>query len=51
MYSAALYIIITWRGLAALLILELGQCEGLMTGMGEKLETPMPFLFPPTKTN
>jgi len=28
--------IITWRGLAALLILELGQCEGLTTGMGEK---------------
>ncbi len=26
--------IITWRGLAALLILEVGQCEGLRTGMG-----------------
>ena len=36
----------TWRGLAALLILEEGQCEGLTAGMGEKLETPMPFLFP-----
>ena len=35
--------IITWRGLAALLILEEGQCEGLNTGMGEKLRTPMPF--------
>ena len=37
---------ITRRGLTALLILELGQCEGLTTGMGEKLESPMPFLFP-----
>ena len=37
---------ITWRGLAALLILDTGQCEGLKAGMGEKLETPMPFLFP-----
>ena len=36
----------TWRGLAALLILVRGQCEGLRSGMGEKLETPMPFLFP-----
>lgn len=27
--------IITWRGLAALLILEVGQCEGLNAGMGE----------------
>ena len=35
--------IIAWRGLAALLILDWGQCEGLTTGMGEKLETPMPF--------
>ena len=26
--------IITWRGLAALLILAQGQCEGLNTGMG-----------------
>ena len=26
----------TWRGLAALLILELRQCEGLRAGMGEK---------------
>ena len=26
--------IITWRGLAALLILGEGQCEGLSTGMG-----------------
>ena len=29
-----------------LLILVWGQCEGLKSGMGEKLETPMPFLFP-----
>ena len=28
--------IITWRGLAALLILAQGQCEGLSIGMGEK---------------
>ena len=28
--------IITWRGLAALLILVQGQCEGLTAGMGEK---------------
>jgi hypothetical protein len=27
---------ITGRGLAALLILGEGQCEGLITGMGEK---------------
>lgn len=27
--------IITWRGLAALLILEVRQCEGLNAGMGE----------------
>ena len=27
--------IFTWRGLAALLILEEGQCEGLAAGMGE----------------
>ena len=26
--------IITWRGLAALLILDWGQCEGLNAGMG-----------------
>jgi len=26
----------TWRGLAALLILELRQCEGLRAGMDEK---------------
>lgn len=26
--------IITWRGLAALLILAQGQCEGLNTGIG-----------------
>ena len=26
---------ITWRGLAALLILEERQCEGLTAGMGE----------------
>lgn len=38
--------IITWRGLAALLILTWGQCEGLRLGMGEKQNTPMPFLFP-----
>ena len=23
-----------------------GQCEGLNAGMGAKVETPMPFLFP-----
>ena len=40
--------IIAWRGLAALLILDEGQCEGLNAGMGEKLESPMPFLFPYT---
>jgi len=28
--------IITWRGLAALLILTWGQCEGLSIGVGEK---------------
>ena len=28
--------IITWRGLAALLILVQGQCEGLRSRMGEK---------------
>ena len=28
--------IITWRGLAALLILGMGQCEGMRSGMGEK---------------
>ena len=27
--------IIAWRGLAALLILGEGQCEGLTAGMGE----------------
>ena len=42
--------IITWRGLAALLILGMGQCEGLRSGMGES-RIPMPFLFPLTKTN
>jgi len=26
--------IIAWRGLAALLILDWGQCEGLNAGMG-----------------
>ena len=35
MYSEWLYIV-TWRGLAALLILVQGQCEGLRAGMGEK---------------
>jgi len=34
MYSVDVYII-TWRGLAALLILVQGQCEGLTAGMGE----------------
>ncbi len=29
--------IIAWRGLAALLILVWGQCEGLRAGMGEKV--------------
>ena len=27
--------IVAWRGLAALLILTWGQCEGLSIGMGE----------------
>ena len=27
--------IVTWRGLAALLILGMGQCESLKSGMGE----------------
>ena len=45
MYSEAVFII-AWRGLAALLILVRGQCEGLTAGMGGKVETPMPFLFP-----
>ena len=44
--SSELSCIITWRGLAALLILNTGQCEGLIVGMSEKLESPMPFLFP-----
>ena len=43
-----MYIILIGRGLAALLILAKGQCEGLNSGMGEKLESPMPFLFPYT---
>ena len=38
--------IITWRGLTTLLILVRRQCEGLIPGMGEKLDSPMPFLFP-----
>ena len=48
MYSLQPYII-TWRGLAALLILDMGQCEGLNTGMGTKVKNPMPFLFPVIK--
>ena len=35
--------IITWRGLVTLLILVWGQCEGLRSGMSEKLDSPMPF--------
>ena len=34
---------ITWRGLSALLILGMGQCEGLRSRMSENLESPMPF--------
>ena len=37
--------IITWRGLAALLILGMGQCEGLRSGMGESRNSHA-FLFP-----
>jgi hypothetical protein len=37
--------IVTWRGLAALLILGMGQCAGLNTGMGEKLEYSHAFLL------
>ncbi len=40
--------IITRRGLATLLILRKRQCEGLNVGMGERLDSPMPFLFPYT---
>ena len=36
MYSYMVVYIVTWRGLAALLILGMGQCEGLRSGMGEK---------------
>ena len=35
MYSRFVVNIITWRGLAALLILGKGQCEGLNAGMSE----------------
>ena len=35
-----------WRGLAALLILGVRQCEGLRLGMSESRFLPMPFLFP-----
>ena len=35
MYRKEAYII-AWRGLAALLILNTGQCEGLIVGMGTK---------------
>lgn len=35
----------TWRGLAALLILERGQCEGLRSGMGESRKLPCLFCF------
>ena len=34
-YSVHVEYIIAWRGLAALLILREGQCEGLNVGMGE----------------
>ena len=34
-YSMKVVYIIAWRGLAALLILNTGQCEGLIVGMGE----------------
>ena len=50
MYRNVLYIF-TWRGPAALLILEKGQCEDLNTGMGTEVEVPMPFLFPMTNLN
>jgi hypothetical protein len=51
MYSCLVVNIVAWRGLAALLILGKGQCEGLTTGMSEKLESPMPFLFPDLNLN
>lgn len=38
--------IITWRGLAALLILDWGQCEGLNAGMGRSSYSHAFFLFP-----
>ena len=34
MYSVWLTFIIAWRGLAALLILEVRQCESLKSGIG-----------------
>ena len=40
--------IIAWRGLAALLILVWGQCEGLKSGMGE-CRNSHAFFFPPPK--
>jgi len=43
MYSVDVYII-TWRGLAALLILVQGQCEGLTAGMGESRNSHAFFL-------
>jgi hypothetical protein len=38
-----MYIIFIGRGLAALLILGEGQCEGLNTGMSEKVRTSQAF--------
>ena len=37
-----------WRGLAELLILIKGQCEGLIGGISDGKFTPAPFLFPST---
>ena len=44
MYSRRVHII-AWRGLAALLILDEGQCEGLNTGMGRSRLLPCLFCF------
>ena len=45
LYKALVACIIAWRGLAALLILEVGQCEGLRTGMGRSRLLPCLFCF------
>lgn len=40
------FIISLGVGWLALLILETGQCEGLIAGIGAEEITPTPFLFP-----